>query len=89
MTASSISDIVEKEEMRMLKDRFKNYYTIAVFILTFFVMQGVMLFFAEVSFCASFGRIPDMIIAMLGSSFAAAAFVAIVVWNKLGSTLKD
>ena len=89
MTASSIFNVVEKEETCMLKDKFKNYYTIAVFILTFFVMQGIMLFFAEVSFCISFEKIPDIIIEMLGSSFAAAAFVAIVVWNKLGSTLKD
>ena len=89
MTASSISDVIEKEEMRTLKDRFRNYYTIATFILMFFVMQGVMLFFAEVSFYVSFGRIPDMIITMLGSSFAAAALVAIIVWYKLGSTLKD
>lgn len=89
MIASNMFDIVEKEETRMLKDKFKNYYTIAAFILTFFVMQGVMLFFAEVSFCVSLEKIPDIIIEMLGSSFAAAAFVAIVVWNKLGSTLKD
>ena len=89
MTASSIFNVVEKEETCMLKDKFKNYYTIAVFILTFFVMQGIMLFFAEVSFCVSLEKIPDIIIEMLGSSFAAAAFVAIVVWNKLGSTLKD
>ena len=82
-------DIVKKEETRMLKEKFKNYYTIAVFILTFFVMQGVMLFFAEVSFCVSFEKIPDIIIEMLGRSFAAAALVAIIVWYKLGSTLKD
>lgn len=83
MTVSSMFDVVEKEETRMLKDKFKNYYTIAVFILTFFVMQGVMLFFAEVSFCVSLEKIPDIIIEMIGSSFAAAAFVTIIVWNKL------